>query len=238
MLPFIVAGAGALIGGISSLIGNSKQQKQLTQQKEAAWDQYLAGKTYSDQQYAIQERSAREDLAVQRNRLTQSVDASLDELNTGLLGQAYGIQSAQIQTASALGASLAAEGAGGTRGNAANGLMRAYEQRSLDRNIQLQTEQNTRALNTLTTQASNAAQDIRREQASWDKGGYRYELKEAQDAYNLKTAQLGQNSFDFNLDQIRSNTALDFLGGMFSGVSSGMSLGNSIFQFNNLGGGS
>jgi hypothetical protein len=230
------AGAGALIGGISSLIGHGQKQDQINQQKKSAWEQYQLGKAYSDQQYDIQKDTALRGLAVQRNRLNQSVAAQVDEFNTGLLGQAYGIQQAQIQTASAIGSSLAAEGAGGTRGNAAAGLMRAYEQASLDRNIQLQNRQNTQAINALTTQASNAAQDLGREAASWQTGGYRQELKDAQDTYNLGMAKLGQNNFDWQTRQNNAYLGLDLLGGIFSGASSGMSLGRSISQFNNLGG--
>ncbi|MDR2020676.1 MAG: hypothetical protein LBQ14_07940 [Treponema sp.] len=228
--------AGAAIGGISSIIGLVSKNKQAQQQKDLAWDQYLAGKEYSDQQYAIQKQNAAEDLALQRYRLNQSLDASVDQFNTGLLGQAYGIQQAQIQTASSIGSSLAAEGAGGTRGNAANSLMRAYEERSLERNIQLQNEQNSQAIGSLASQATHASQDINRERASWNEGGYRYELKQAQDAYNLQMAELGQSNFDWNIGQISANAPLDILGGIFGGASSGMKLGGSISQFNNLGG--
>jgi hypothetical protein len=238
-MSLLVAGAiaGGAIGLISGIMGNSRQRKQAEQQKELAWDQYLAGKAYSDRQYSIQKENAAEDLALQRYRLNQSIDASVDQFNTGLLGQAYGIQQAQIQTASSTGASLAAEGAGGTRGNAASGLMRAYEERSLERNIQLQNEQNSQAVGGLATQATNASQTINRERASWNEGGYRYELKQAQDDYNRRMAELGQSNFDWNIDQINASAPWDIMGSMFGGASSGMGLGGSISQFNNLGGG-
>jgi hypothetical protein len=234
----IGAAGGAIIGGISGLIGSNKQRQQAEQQKKTAWEQYLLGKEYGDQQYAIQKQNAAENLALQKYRLNQAVDASTDQFNTGLLGQAYGIQNAQIQTAASLGSSLAAEGAGGTRGNAASGLARAYEETALERNIQLQNKQNSQAINALASQASNSAGDINRERASWNTGGYRYELKQTQDDYNRKMAELGQSNFDWSIDQIRANAPLDFLGGMFGGASSGLSMGGSISQFNNLGGGS
>jgi hypothetical protein len=165
----MVGGAilGGIFGGVSSLIGKSKEEKRLQQQKDSAWSQYLLGKAYGDEQFSIQKGEALSDLGVQRRRLNQAVGAGVDELNTGLLGQAYGIQNAQIQTASSVGASLAAEGMGGTRGNAANGLMRAYEEQGLERNIQLQNAQNTQAVNALTTRTSDAAGDLSRETASW-----------------------------------------------------------------------
>jgi hypothetical protein len=236
MIGSLVAlGIGATIGVVSAISNNKRQQEQIEQQKKSAWAQYLAGKAYSDKQYAIQEGNAAETLGIQRYRLNQSVDAGVDQFNTGLLGQAYGIQNAQIQTASSVGSSLAAEGMGGTRGNAANGLMRAYEERSLERNIQLQNQQNSQAIGGIAAQATNASMDINRERNSWKEGGYRYELQQAQNDYNLQMAQIGQSNFDWSKTQVQNAMPFDILSGMFSGASSGLSLGGSINSFNNLG---
>jgi hypothetical protein len=232
----IAAGAGALIGGLSSFWGNSQEQNRIEHQKDMAWDQYKLGKAYSDQQYTIQKQNASEDLALQKYRLNQSLGTSLDQLNTGLLGQAYGIQDAQIQTASSVGSSLAAEGAGGTRGNAANGLMRAYETQALERNVQLQNTQNSQAVEGIASQASIASQDIARERASWNEGGYRYKMQAAQDDYNLEMAKLGRDNFDWSKGQVADSMPYDIFSGAFSGASSGLSLANSINSFEKLGG--
>jgi hypothetical protein len=152
-------------------------------------------------------------------------------MNTGLLSQAYGIQNARIQTASNIGASVAAEGAGGTRGNAANGLMRAYEQQSLDRNIEVQERENSQALTGMVTQANNAYQDISRERDSWDTGGYRYQMKEAQDAYNKKMAALGRTEFQWQMDNVTGSGAygwMDYASDIIGGGVSGFNLGNKI----------
>jgi hypothetical protein len=233
-MPWLIPVISAGIGLISSLFGKSRQAKEeqarLEQQKKTALEQYRLGRAYSDRQYGIQERQAYSDLALQERRLGQGVTQSLEEINTGLLGQAYGIQNARIQTASSIGASLAAEGMGGTRGNAAGGLMRAYEQTSLERNAALQNRQNDLTINALTAQAGNALEDINRERASWKAGGSRYQQKAAQDEYNLKTAELGQSNFDRAIEQAQPTT-LDYFGAGFSGVSAGLQFGSSVDSF-------
>jgi hypothetical protein len=197
--------AGGAAGWISTFVQTAEEKENLQHQKELAWNQYELGKAYSDQQYGINRTEAHTNLAIQEQRLGQDVDSFTDQFNTGLLAQAYGIQNAQIQAASGIGASRAAEGMGGTRGNGANELMRAYEQTGLDRTIGLQYRQNDQALSGMVTQANRGMQDIGRERASWDPGGYRYESKAAQDSYNLKMAELGQNEFDYQSAQLDKN---------------------------------
>jgi hypothetical protein len=203
-----------------------QEQEALERQKQAAWDQYELGKEYSDSQYAINRGEAGTQAAIQQGRLDRNVGQSVDQFNLGLLSQAYGVQNAQIQTASNIGASLAAEGMGGTRGNEANGLMRAYEQKSLDRNVALQQRGSDLSLQGMLSQASDTAADIRRERESWDPGGYRYRQKEAQDAYNLGMANLGQENFDWQIAQAEP-TALDYITGGIQGGSTGLDLWNS-----------
>jgi hypothetical protein len=228
----IGAAAGAVTGWWSTDLEKQKKQAELQRQKKLAWGQYELGKAYSDQQYDINRTEAQTSLAIQQNRLDEDVDSSIDQFNTGLLSQAYGIQNAQIQTASSVGASLAAEGMSGTRGNGANDLMRAYEQTSLDRNIDLQYQQNDQALSGTITQANRGMQDIARERASWDPGGYRYESKTAQDDYNLKLAEMGQADYQYAIDNAASWE--DYALGALSGASSGLSLASSLTDALNL----
>jgi hypothetical protein len=232
-------GAGLLGGGLgalSSWMGGESEQDRLRKQKEAAWQQYVIGQRYAGEQYTLQKGEAKNTLAIQQDRLDQSVGMSVDQLNTSLLAQAYGIQDARIQTASQVGASLAAEGMGGTRGNEANGLMRAYAQASLDRNVDLQYRQNDQAVQGMMTQASNNAADIKREQESWDPGGYRYQQQQLQNAYNREMAELGQSNFDWQIGQAAA-TPLDYMAGSLGGLSSGLNLAGSIFGLMNVTGG-
>jgi hypothetical protein len=229
----MAAGGGA--GIISTIFGSSKEQEALQRQKEAAWKQYVYGKEYSDRQYGINQGEAQVQAAIAQQRLGQNLNQSVDQFNLGLLSQAYGIQNAQIQTASNTGASLAAEGMSGTRGNEAGALMRAYEEAALDRNVALQRRENDLSLAGMTSQAANTAADIRREMDSWEAGGYRYAQKEAQDSYNLSMAKLGQDAFDWQIDQADWSW-LDLAVGGLSGASSGLSLWNSWNDASQFGG--
>jgi hypothetical protein len=230
----VLAIAGGFTGWLSADSERKKKQEELQRQKEQAWEQYELGKAYSDQQYAINRTEAHTNLAIQSRRLDEDVDSSVDQFNTGLLAQAYGRQNARIETASSIGASRAAEGMSGTRGNGANELMRAYEQKSLDRNIDLQYRQNGQALSGMITGANRGLQDINRERASWDPGGYRYESKTAQDAYNLQLAELGQNNFDWAIQHASSPE--EYALSILSGASSGLGLAANVMGALNYGG--
>jgi hypothetical protein len=231
-LAVIFGATGAAAGAVSTIFGSSNEQQALRKQKQAAWKAYELGKDYSDRQYGINRSEAQSQAAIQQGRLDQSVGASVDQFNLGLLSQAYGIQNAQIGTASSVGSSLAAEGMSGTRGNEANSLMRAYEETNLNRNIALQLQSNDLSLQGMITQGNNAMADITRERNSWDAGGYRYSQKQAQDEYNLAMAQLGQQNFDWQIDQADwapdlLTGSLNLLTGGLSGASSGLGLWNS-----------
>ena len=223
---------GAAAGGIAAWQQSDQEQKALGKQKETAWKQYKLGKEHSDAQYAIQRGEAQSQAALAQQRLDQGVDMSIGQMNTSLLAQAFGIQDAQIQTASNIGASLAAEGASGARGSAAGELIRAYETQGLERNIDIQNRQNEQALLGLTVQANNSMADIVHERNSWDPGGYRYQSKEAQDAYNRDIAKLGESNFDWQIKQAEPSI-LDYATGMLQGASSGMSMASSMYQFDN-----
>jgi gas vesicle protein len=236
---FAALGIGAAVGGLFGLFSTDKQsreaQAQLEQQKKTAWAQYPAGQKYSDQQFSLQRREAQSQLYAQENRLNQSVDQEVAQFNTGLRAQAYGIQDAQIQAAGDIGASLAAEAAGGTRGSTGGGLMRSYAQQSLDRNIALQNRQNDQALAGMLSQANNSLQDINRERASWQAGGYAYESQVAQDSYNRELAKLGQADFDWRINAAAAAPE-DYLLGMFGGASSGLALGSSVYGYSQMAG--
>jgi hypothetical protein len=226
----IPAVIGAVAGGISVLQNSQQEERTLRKQRETAWEQYELGQGQSDAQYSIQRSEARFQADLARQRLREGVDMSVDQMNTSLLAQAFGIQDARIQSASNIGASRAAEGASGTRGNAANELVRAYAAGGLERTIDIQNRQNDQALRDLTTRAANSLADIAHERDSWDPGGYRYHAKEAQDIYNRDIADLGQSNFNWQIDQA-SPTFLDYATGVFGGASSGMSMANSMYEF-------
>ena len=227
MFGLIAGIAGAAIGGISSVIGGNKQAAAYKEQKRNAWQQYLVNKEFGDTQFALNKNEAFRGLGVQQQRLGEDLSAGVDSFNLGLLGQAYGIQDAQIGLASQLGAYDAAQGASGTRGNEANGLVKAYAQNSFDRNVALQGEQNSQALSGMMTQATRAGADIQRERDSWGSGGYRTQLKNAEDTRNRKLAELGQEQLQYAADQARPGV-FDVLAGGLSGASMGLGLGSSI----------
>jgi hypothetical protein len=232
--PLLAIGIGAALGGglglLSTALESDKEQEQLRQQKELAWSRYLLGREHSDTQFNLQKTEAVGQLALQQRRLRQEMDQSVAQTNAALTGQAYEAQDARIQTASAIGASLAAEGAGGTRGSSGAGLMRSYQQQSLDRGLALQQQQNALSLAGLVSQADNARQDLERERASWMAGGYRYESKQAEDAYNKSLAELGQTDLDWQINAAAAGP-LDYLLGAFSGASSGMTMAASVYDF-------
>jgi hypothetical protein len=236
----IGAAGGAALGLFSTALESEKAQAQLQQQKELAWSQYLLGQEYSNTQFTLQRRDAAGQLALQERRLDEGLDRSLAQMNAGLLGQAYAAQDAQIQTASAIGASAAAEGGSGTRGSSGGGLLRAYQQQSLDRSLALQEQQNALGLAGLAAEASNARQDLNRERASWSAGGFRYESKQAQDAYNESIAKLGQKDFKWRIDQAEAgweDYLLGALGGAFSGMTTGAMAHDWSQSFDGVGGG-
>jgi hypothetical protein len=240
-MSLLLLGGLALAGGIMGAIGTDQQsrarRRELEQQKDMAWSQYLLGQRQANTQFSLQRGEAMGQAAIAERRLGESLDQSVTQMNTGLLGQAYGIQDAQIRASQDIGASLAAEGASGTRGGSGGGLMRAYTQQSLDRNIDLQNRENQQQLAGMASQAANAFQDFNRERASWVSGGYRYESQQAQDAYNRDMAKLGQTNFNYQMENAAA-TDYDKFMGIFSGASSGLSLGASFNSFWNVSGAS
>jgi hypothetical protein len=229
MFGFIGALVGGAIGVASSIFGGNKQAAAYERQKDNAWQRYLINKEFADTQFALNKNESLTSLNIQQRRLGEDLSAGVDSYNTGLLGQAYGIQDAQIGLASQLGAFDAAQGASGTRGNEASGLVKAYAQTSFDRNLALQREQNDQALSGMTTQATRAGADIQRERNSWGAGGYRTQLYNAEDERNRKLAELGQQELQYAADQARPGFFDTLLGGL-SGASSGLSFGANLTE--------
>jgi len=233
---FWLMALGSLVGAAAGIAGTwqqgDREKKALEKQKESAWQQYQYGKEHSDKQFGIQKTEAMEQLGMQRKNLDTQMGLSVDDYNTALLAQAFGIQDAKIQTSSAVGESLAAEGASGTKGSASGDMTRNYASQSLDRNIGLQDTQNRNQLNSMISGANMTANAIAREEASWMPGGHRVKSKEAQDAYNLDIANLGQSNFDWQIKQSEPGF-LDYFTGAMGGASTGMSTAQSFDQFVN-----
>jgi len=224
---------GALGGwaGYDSVRQREKEEKDaLKQQKETAWQQYLYGKQAGDEQFSIQKGEALGQLGVQKKNLDAQMGMGMDDYNTAMLAQAFGIQDARIQAGSAIGGSLASEAVSGTRGNEANETVRAYASQGLERNIEMQERQSRGQLDKMIAGANMTAGAVEREKASWMPGGSRVRMKEAQDAYNMNIAQLGQDNFDWHIDQA-SATDWDYLTGVFGGASSGANFGGRVSKF-------
>jgi hypothetical protein len=223
MSALLFALGGAAIGGLSTLIQGGKQKAALRAQKDNAWQKYLINKEFGEAQFGINKGEALTALGIQQGRLWEDVDTGVKDFNTGLLGQAYGIQDAQIEFAGKIGGYDAAQGMSGTRGNEANGLTRAYAQKSFDQNVGLQNKQNDAAISSMMTGATRGNQDIMRERESWGEGGYRTLLYNAEDERNRKLAELGQAEYDSAISSANPGI-FDYLMGGLSGASTGLSL--------------
>jgi hypothetical protein len=227
--------AGAAIGAIAGAINTDRERKrqldEIDRNKRNAKAAYDYGKTLSDTQYGIQKNEALWQLGMQDRGLREGMGQFTDEYNTHLLARAYGEQDARIQTASGIGASLAQEGMSGTRGNEANQLMRDYAANSLERQIGVQRQQDANALAGTVAGANRSIAAMNHERASWDPGGYRFESKTANDDYNRKMMEMGQANYQWQTDDIWKNKALDDFTGILGGASSGMNMGNSVYNY-------
>jgi hypothetical protein len=222
--------AGAAAGAIGTMQSGKREQEALERQKDSAWQQYLLGKEYGDRQFALQKGEALGQLDAQQRNLDAQLGLSVNDYNTALLAQAFGIQDARIQTGSAVGASVAAEAAGGTRGNAANEMARSYAAQGLERNIEAQERQNKDSLNRMAAGANLSLSAIGRERASWQPGGFRVLEKAARDDYNRGLARLGQSDFSWQMSQA-APAGLDYFTNMMGGAQQGMALAGSINSF-------
>jgi len=225
------AGLGALFGALSTSRKRKQEKAEIEKQKENARIQYEYGKEYSDNLFNIRKTESLENLGMQQRNLDTQLDLSFDDYNSNLLAQAFGAQDARIQTSSAIGESIAAEGASGTRGNASNEMIRSYVAEGLERNIDIQNKQNDNYLNRMIKGADMSTDAINREKASWLPGGYRIQEKQSQDSYNYNLYQLGKSNFDWQTKQINDNTFLDYFTGITGGASSGFNLGSNFGDY-------
>ena len=222
--------ASGALGLFSTGWQKHKNQEELKHQKGLNQKQFDLNRQYGDDIYSLRKGEALDQLGIQKDNLNTRLNYAVDDYNTSLLAQAFGIQDARIQGASATGASLAAEAASGTRGNAANEMVRSYATQGLERNIDLQEKQNVSQLNQMITGANDAAGAIEREKDSWAQGGYRDREKSLQDNYNYSIFDLGQKEYDRQIQQsdpfeLSWDNLFDYVGGAFSGAYSGMSMG-------------
>jgi hypothetical protein len=235
MWGFLLAGAliGGAIGAWNTGHERNRQEAELSRQKKNAEKAYGYGKDLSDKQYSLQKGEALWQLGMQNRALNEGMDQFTGEFNTRLLARAYGEQDARIQTASGIGADAVIEGMGGTRGNAANQLARDYAEKGLERQIGVQRGQDADTLSGTMQNANRSVMAMGHERASWEQGGYRYEMKAANDLYNKNIYELGQENYQWHIDDLNSDESkiLDFTTGVFGGASSGMGLARSIFGY-------
>jgi len=222
---------GAGLGALNTFSEKSRQASELEMQKENAKKAYNYGKELSDSQYNTQKGEALWQLGMQNRALREGMGQFTDNYNTSLLARAYGEQDARIQTASGIGASMVQEGMSGTRGNAANRLVRDYATESLERQIDVQRKQDDNTLAGTLQNANRSITAMGHERDSWDPGGYRYESKAANDLYNEQMYKLGQANYQWQLDDMNSNQFLDYFTGALGGALSGATLANSIYNF-------
>jgi len=229
---WMLAGAavGALFGGINTARERQREKGSIEQQRKNAQAQYKYQNELSDNQYGIQKGEALWQLGMQKQSLHDSLGQFSDQFNTHLLSRSYAGQDAQIQTNSAIGASMAYDGMNGTRGNDASQLTRDYISKNLDRQMEVQNRSDANTLSATTQNADRATAAIEHEKAAWETGGYRNNMKEAGDLYNKKMYELGQDNFDYYLNDINNNTFLDYAAGIIGGGISGFNFGAGIHQ--------
>ena len=225
-------GAGAGAGLLSGLQREKEEKELLEYQKKQATKQYEYGKQLSEREYAINKGEAHYQLGQQENALHDSMGMFTDQFNTNLLAQAFSTQDARIENASGIGMSRAAEGAGGTRGMESNELMRAYSKQGLEQQVDIQHRQNNAMLTGAVQDANRTMGDINYERNSWEAGGYRHNLKTAQDKYNENIYQMGQDHFDQQIDWA-TLTGMDHISNMLAGGVHGAKMGNDLNDFFN-----
>jgi len=232
----IGAGIGAIVGGFSTGIEKYKQKKELERQQQAAEAAYREQKALADRQYELQKGEALYQLDEQYRALNEGMGQFTDDYNARMLARAYGEQDARIQTASGIGESYVGEGMGGTRGNDANRLMRAYAADSTEKQIALQRKQDENILASTMQNADRSVAAMEHEKASWQAGGYRDEAKAAGDYYNKKMFDMQQAEYQNRLDQY--DWGKNFWGNLFDygvnvigGASTGMDMGMGIYDY-------
>jgi hypothetical protein len=229
--------ASAAIGAATSIINTWREREryedEIKRNKKNAEDAYRYGKENSDRQYALQKGEALWKLGLHDRALREGMNQFSDEYNTNLLARAYGEQDARIQTASGIGASLAQEGMGGTRGNEANALMRKYYSDRLERELEIQKKQDAATLAGTVNSANRTVTELEHEKASWDPGGYRHESKTANDLYNKQMSDMAVENYKWQLNDMKDpwNQFFDYFSAFNSGASSGSNTGNSIYKY-------
>jgi len=228
------AAVGAATGIISTYQEKERQKSELERRKTYNENAYNYGKANSDRQYELQKSEALWQLGMQDSALREGMGQFTDEYNTHLLARAYEEQDARIQTASGIGASLVQEGMSGTRGNAANQMMRDYANERLERQIEVQRKQDENALAGTVANANRSISAMAHERASWEEGGYRYEAKLANDEYNKNMYDLGQSEYQWHINDITQaswDNFLDYFTAFNAGASSGAAQGNAWSQY-------
>jgi hypothetical protein len=223
----IGAAVGAGIGALSTYLQSEEQSGKVRRQKRLAEEAYRYERQYQDAGFNLQRDQAQETLRIQRNRLGEALGADVTGFNLGLEGQALAIQNAQISLAQNAGSAQAWQGASGTRGGEATGRNLAYEQRAFERQTDLQERSNALNLRTMTRQYSYQFDDIGRELASWDEGGYRFRAKQLSDIYAGQMHDLKMREYDLAMRDAEASP-LDYFSNMLGGAMSGASFGGQI----------
>ena len=229
LFPLIGSLIGGGVGGLSTWRQGEKEGESLKFQKNMAFMKYIYGKKHSDRMFDLEKNEALDRLGTEKRNLNTQFDLSMSDFNSSLFNQAFGIQDARIQTGSAIGESIAAEGASGARGNASNEMIRDYAARGLERGVEDQDRRNFDYLNQINTGVSIASDAIKKEEASWMPGGYRALAKKETDAYNHGLFNLEQSAYDWQIARSQPGV-LDYITGIFGGMSSGFGMGKDIYS--------
>jgi hypothetical protein len=225
---------GAGLGAVSSIISTSQrakeEQENIRWKQQQAQQQYQYQQQYSNQQWDINKQESLTQLGIQKNRLAQSFNADLQGFNLGVQSQAYATTAARIEQAQGAGEALAAQGMSGVSGSNTLSRQLQYGNNALERQIGLQDSQNMLTMQNMTRQYSYNFEDIGREMESWEEGGYRNELREAEQEYQENMFGLEMKGYEYAY-QNAEPTFMDYAAGILGGASSGASFGSQIQGF-------
>jgi len=138
----------------------------------------------------------------------ENIKQFTNDYNTSLLMQAFGEQDSRIQNESAIGASLASEGMSGTRGNTSNDLMRSYASQGLERQIDVQNQQNRNTLYGTTQEADRLRDDINYERNSLN-SHFNIAMAEIANARNFSNQQYNIAKADISNERNTLNANYD-----------------------------
>jgi hypothetical protein len=200
---------GALIGGISQIDQNRRLKQQSEAELKRQTDLFEAQQRARQEQFNLQKSEAQKQGQFALQRLNQAVGINTQQFNLGLAQQANQNRVAAYNQGQNIGQAQSILAASGVRGDEASNLSLEFNQNVYNRNMELQQQSNSLALQNQLTQYTNTFEDIGRELSSWDVGGYKFESfamgqRQASEQFSInrdyaqnQISQIGSNPWDW-----------------------------------------